>query len=148
MISVGLGGAIRFQNLNHNRRSIKLQCSKNHITVFFFNSTRVSNELGAGRADEARLALMVMVCIALTEGTAVGISTILVRHIWGRLYSTEGEVIRYVAKMMPLLAVSDFLDGFQCVLSGPQPTNLFCSSALNPDFRQTPTYNNKDWINK
>ncbi|KAK4763200.1 hypothetical protein SAY86_008968 [Trapa natans] len=91
MISVGLGGAI---------------------------STRVSNELGAGKAEEARLALLVMVVIALTEGAAVAITTISVRHIWGRLYSTEGEVIQYVAKMMPLLALSDFLDGFQCVLSG------------------------------
>ncbi|KAK4763465.1 hypothetical protein SAY87_012903 [Trapa incisa] len=91
MISVGLGGAI---------------------------STRVSNELGAGKAEEARLALLVMVVIALTEGAAVAITTISVRHIWGRLYSTEGEVIQYVAKMMPLLALSDLLDGFQCVLSG------------------------------
>lgn len=91
---------------------------------------------------------MVMVSIALTEGAVVGISTILVRHIWGRLYSSEGEVVQYVAKMMPLLAVSDFLDGFQCVLSGPQLTNLFCTSALNPDFRQAPTYDNKDQINK
>ncbi|PKI69401.1 hypothetical protein CRG98_010199 [Punica granatum] len=91
MISVGLGGAI---------------------------STRVSNELGAGRAKGARLALLVMVSIALTEGVIVGVTTILVRHVWGRLYSSEGEVIKYVAKMMPLLALSVFLDGFQCVLSG------------------------------
>ncbi|KAK2970473.1 hypothetical protein RJ640_028562 [Escallonia rubra] len=27
-------------------------------------------------------------------------------------------MIGYVAKMMPLLALSDFLEGFQCVLSG------------------------------
>ena len=44
--------------------------------------------------------------------------TILVRHVWGRLYSDEDEVVNYVAKLMLLLAISDFLDGFQCVLSG------------------------------
>ncbi|KAK2991334.1 hypothetical protein RJ640_007554, partial [Escallonia rubra] len=91
MISVGLGGAI---------------------------STRVSNELGAGRPEGARLAVCVVVVIAILEGAIVGTTTILVRHVWGKLYSNEGEVIGYVAKMMPLLALSDFLDGFQCVLSG------------------------------
>ncbi|KAJ0039118.1 hypothetical protein Pint_22183 [Pistacia integerrima] len=91
MISVGLGGAI---------------------------STRVSNELGAGNSQGARLALSVMIIIAITEGATVGITTILVRHVWGKVYSNEAEVIKYVAKMMPLLALSDFLDGFQCVLSG------------------------------
>lgn len=91
MISVGLGGTI---------------------------STRVSNELGAGRPQGARLAICVMIIIALSEGAAVGITTILVRQVWGNLYSNEEEVITYVANMMPLLALSDFLDGFQCVLSG------------------------------
>ncbi|KAI3516697.1 hypothetical protein L1887_15664 [Cichorium endivia] len=91
MISVGLGGAI---------------------------STRVSNELGARRPKGARLAVCVVVIIAILEGVTVGTVTILVRNIWGKLYSNDEEVIKYVAKMMPLLALSDFLDGFQCVLSG------------------------------
>ncbi|WCJ22304.1 MATE efflux family protein [Euphorbia peplus] len=91
MISVGLGGAI---------------------------STRVANELGAGRPQGARLALKVMIIIALLEGAVIGIATILVRQVWGNLYSNDHEVIKYVARMMPLLALSDFLDGFQCVLSG------------------------------
>lgn len=91
MISVGLGAAI---------------------------STRVSNELGSGNPQGARLALRVVVIVAFTEGTIVGTTTILVRHIWGKLYSNEEEVIRYLAKMLPLLALSDFFDGFQCVLSG------------------------------
>ncbi|KAI3733897.1 hypothetical protein L6452_13355 [Arctium lappa] len=91
MISIGLGGAI---------------------------STRVSNELGAARPKSARLAVCVVVVIAILEGVIVGCVTILVRHVWGKLYSNDEEVIKYVAKMMPLLALSDFLDGFQCVLSG------------------------------
>ncbi|BBG94509.1 MATE efflux family protein [Prunus dulcis] len=90
MISVGLGSAI---------------------------STRVSNELGAGRPQGAQLALRVMTIMALSEGAAIATATVLVRYVWGKLYSNENEVIIYVAKMMPLLALSDFLDGFQCVLS-------------------------------
>ncbi|KAH9614762.1 hypothetical protein KSS87_008800 [Heliosperma pusillum] len=91
MISVGLGGAV---------------------------STRVSNELGAGRPRAARLAIFVIIIISISEGLVVAIITILVRNVWGKLYSNDDAVIKYVAKMMLLLAVSDFLDGFQCALSG------------------------------
>lgn len=78
----------------------------------------MSNELGAGHPQRARLAVCVAAVIAISEGVIIGTTTILVRHIWGKLYSNEKEVIEYVAKIMPLLALSDFLDGFQCVLSG------------------------------
>ncbi|OIW06959.1 hypothetical protein TanjilG_18347 [Lupinus angustifolius] len=81
-------------------------------------SSRVSNELGAGNAQGALLALRVMMVIAILAGTTIGLVTISVRNVWGKLYSNEDEVIHYVAKMMLLLALSDFLDGFQCVLSG------------------------------
>ncbi|GFP84707.1 mate efflux family protein dtx1 [Phtheirospermum japonicum] len=90
-ISVGLGGAV---------------------------STRVSNELGAGNAQRARLAVYVAAAIATTVGLIIGTVTILVRHVWGKVFNNDDEVIRYVAKIIPLLALSDFLDGFQCVLSG------------------------------
>ncbi|KAL4581668.1 hypothetical protein LXL04_006194 [Taraxacum kok-saghyz] len=32
--------------------------------------------------------------------------------------SSEVEVVKYVATMMPILAASNFMDGLQCVLSG------------------------------
>lgn len=88
----------------------------------------MSNELGAGNAQGAVLALRVMIVIAIVEGTIVGLVTILVRNVWGKLYSNEDEVIKYVSKMIPLLALSDFLDGFQCVLSG---SNIFFTSYNN-----------------
>lgn len=78
----------------------------------------MSNELGAGNAQRARLAVCVAALIAASEGVIVGATTVLVRNVWGKLYSDEEEVVEYVAKIMPLLALSDFLDGFQCVLSG------------------------------
>ncbi|XP_073133804.1 protein DETOXIFICATION 16-like isoform X1 [Henckelia pumila] len=90
-ISVGLGGAV---------------------------STRVSNEFGAKQPQRARLAVCVAALIATSEGVIVGTITILVRDVWGQLYSSETEVITYVARIMPILALSNFIDGFQCVLSG------------------------------
>nr|POE63770.1 protein detoxification 16 [Quercus suber] len=81
-------------------------------------STRVSNELGAGRPKIARLAVCVVLVVAITEGLLVGSVLILIRNIWGYAYSDEVQVVEYVAGMMPILAISNFLDGLQCVLSG------------------------------
>ncbi|GKV43328.1 hypothetical protein SLEP1_g50632 [Rubroshorea leprosula] len=81
-------------------------------------STRVSNELGAGHPDAARLAVCVVLVIGITEGILVGLVLILIRNIWGYAYSNEIKVVEYVAVMMPILAASNFLDGLQCVLSG------------------------------
>ncbi|KAI3874825.1 hypothetical protein MKW98_019398 [Papaver atlanticum] len=81
-------------------------------------STRVSNELGAGHPDAARLAVQVVFVLAATEGILIGIIMILIRNIWGSAYSNEKEVVDYVALMMPILAVSNFIDGLQSVLSG------------------------------
>ncbi|KAJ0047950.1 hypothetical protein Pint_16950 [Pistacia integerrima] len=81
-------------------------------------STRVSNELGAGNAEGARLAVRVVLVVAITVGILVGSVLLLIRNIWGYAYSNEIEVVKYVSSMMPILAVSNFLDGLQCVLSG------------------------------
>ncbi|XP_043695207.1 protein DETOXIFICATION 16-like [Telopea speciosissima] len=81
-------------------------------------STRVSNELGAGNPQVARLAVLVVLVMAITEGILVGMTMILLRRVWGFAYSNENEVAKYVANMMPVLALSNFLDGIQCVLSG------------------------------
>ena len=78
----------------------------------------MSNELGAGNAQSARLAVCVVVSMAIVEGLVVGLVLVLVRNIWGHAYSSEREVVRHVAAMMPFLALSHFVDGTQCVLSG------------------------------
>lgn len=81
-------------------------------------STRVSNELGAGRPRAARLAVGVVLGMAIAGAVLVGLVLILMRNVWGYAYSNETEVVRYVAAMIPILAVSNFMDSLQCVLSG------------------------------
>ncbi|KAL5724996.1 Protein DETOXIFICATION 16 [Ranunculus cassubicifolius] len=81
-------------------------------------STRVSNELGAGRPQIAYLAVKVVLFLAITEGLLFSITMMLVRHVWGYAYSDEKEVINYFAAIVPVLTVSSFLDGIQSVLSG------------------------------
>ncbi|KAJ8773043.1 hypothetical protein K2173_028220 [Erythroxylum novogranatense] len=81
-------------------------------------STRVSNELGAGRYKRAQMAIYVVIVMAVTEGILVGSVLIGIRNIWGYAYSNEIQVIRYVAAMQPIIAASNLLDGIQGVLSG------------------------------
>ncbi|XP_010537481.1 PREDICTED: protein DETOXIFICATION 16 isoform X4 [Tarenaya hassleriana] len=81
-------------------------------------STRVSNELGAGNPEMAKQAVHVAITIFISEGIIVSSVLLLIRNVWGYAYSDETQVVVYVAKLMPFLALSTFLDGFQCILSG------------------------------
>jgi len=81
-------------------------------------STRVSNELGAGQPQAAKLATRVVMCIAMSAGLVLASTMILLRNFWGYLYSNEPEVITYIAKMIPVLAISFFTDGLHSSLSG------------------------------
>ncbi|TVU30676.1 hypothetical protein EJB05_22309, partial [Eragrostis curvula] len=81
-------------------------------------STRVSNELGAGQPQAVRLAVRVVLCMTLSEGIVLAITMILLRNIWGYAYSSEPEVVQYIARMLPILAVSFFVDGLNGCLSG------------------------------
>ncbi|PWZ16695.1 Protein DETOXIFICATION 16 [Zea mays] len=81
-------------------------------------SIRVSNELGAGNPHAARLSVYVSGIMCLAEGLFFAVITVLVRDVWGYLYSNEEEVVKHVSIMMPILATSDFMDGIQCTLSG------------------------------
>ncbi|RLN43257.1 protein DETOXIFICATION 16-like [Panicum miliaceum] len=80
--------------------------------------TRVSNELGAGQPHAARLAARVVVCVTLTQGVVLATIMILLRNIWGYAYSSEKEVAVYIARMLPILAVSFVVDGLNGSLSG------------------------------
>ncbi|RLM99419.1 protein DETOXIFICATION 16-like [Panicum miliaceum] len=81
-------------------------------------STRVSNELGAGQPHAAKLATRVVMCIAMSAGLVLASTMILLRNFWGYMYSNEPEVITYIAKLIPVLAISFFTDGLHSSLSG------------------------------
>ncbi|KAL0013356.1 hypothetical protein SO802_000425 [Lithocarpus litseifolius] len=87
------------------------------MTIRFF-SIRVSNELGSGRPQTARLAVRVALSMVAIEGILVGTALILGRNVWGYSYSKEEEVIRYLGEMLLLVAISHVFDGLQSVLSG------------------------------
>ncbi|GMJ07833.1 hypothetical protein like AT1G66780 [Hibiscus trionum] len=81
-------------------------------------STRVSNELGAGNPEAARLAVIVATVIGLIEPIMVAIVLFSCRHVFGYIFSNDEEVVNYIAQMIPLLCISVFMDSLQAVLSG------------------------------
>lgn len=56
--------------------------------------------------------------LGVVSGVSLGLLVILVRNLWGYAYSNEEEVVKYVARIMPILAVTFLFDDLQCVLSG------------------------------
>ncbi|CAF2182393.1 hypothetical protein YC2023_091792 [Brassica napus] len=81
-------------------------------------SIRVSNELGAGNPEVAKLAVYVIVGIAVAQGIVVVTVLLSVRKVLGRAFSSDPKIISYAASMIPIVACGNFLDGLQCVLSG------------------------------
>ncbi|XP_051197610.1 protein DETOXIFICATION 16 [Lolium perenne] len=81
-------------------------------------STRVSNELGAGRPQAAKMATKIVIGMAMSEGLVVVVTMILLRKVWGYMYSNEEEVVTYMARMIPVQAVSFFIDGLHNSLTG------------------------------
>ncbi|CAH9064370.1 unnamed protein product [Cuscuta epithymum] len=81
-------------------------------------STRVSNELGAGHPRTAQVAIGVSVATAASQAILIGSVLLLTRKVLGYAYSNSIPVVEYVSSMMPIVALANFLDGLQTVLSG------------------------------
>lgn len=81
-------------------------------------STRVSNALGAGSPQAARVSVSAAIILAASE--AVLLSTIIFacRNVLGYSFSNEQDVVDYVTDMVPLLCLSVILDTLHGTLSG------------------------------
>ena len=83
-----------------------------------FSSTRVANELGAGNPWAARAVVSAALALTFSMAMFVACFLLLVRNVWGHVYSNEEEVIDSVKGLIPLLALSTTVDSLQAVLSG------------------------------
>ncbi|XP_015582735.1 protein DETOXIFICATION 14 isoform X1 [Ricinus communis] len=82
------------------------------------SSTRVSNELGAGNAKAAYVAVWCAMVVATIQSIAVSAILLVTRHVFGYVFSNEKEVVDYVTAMAPLVSLSVILDSLQGTLSG------------------------------
>ncbi|KAG7578683.1 Multi antimicrobial extrusion protein [Arabidopsis thaliana x Arabidopsis arenosa] len=81
-------------------------------------STRVSNNLGAGNPQVARVSVLAGLCLWIVESAFFSILLFAFRNIIGYAFSNSKEVLDYVADLTPLLCLSFILDGFTAVLNG------------------------------
>ncbi|KAK2991343.1 hypothetical protein RJ640_007563, partial [Escallonia rubra] len=81
-------------------------------------STRVSNELGAGNPQGARVAVYAVMLLAVIETTIVSATLFASRHVFGYIFSNEKEVVDYATVMAPLVCLSVIMDSLNGTLTG------------------------------
>ncbi|KAJ6402488.1 hypothetical protein OIU84_014562 [Salix udensis] len=64
-------------------------------------STRISNELGSGNHQAARVAVQAVLIISITEAAIASIILFFCRHIFGYAFSNDEGVVDYVAELAP-----------------------------------------------
>ncbi|WFC99370.1 hypothetical protein MYAM1_002114 [Malassezia yamatoensis] len=73
-------------------------------------SVRVGNMLGAGFLTEARRATYAALFMAFVIGMLNSSLVFVARHQWGYLFSSDPEVVRLVASILPILALFQLAD--------------------------------------
>ncbi|CAI0556449.1 unnamed protein product [Linum tenue] len=81
-------------------------------------STRVSNELGAGNPRAAKMAVGAILVLAIIELVVVIVPLVLWRRFLGYAFSSDKEIVKKVADMVPFICASVVMDTLQTVLSG------------------------------
>ncbi|KAK6151028.1 hypothetical protein DH2020_015960 [Rehmannia glutinosa] len=81
-------------------------------------STLISNKLGAGKPEAARVTVHAVLALSIAEFLIASITIVICGHILGYAFSEEKEIVDYVQKMAPFLGLSIIMDGLQAVLSG------------------------------
>ncbi|KAJ6894273.1 protein DETOXIFICATION 18-like [Populus alba x Populus x berolinensis] len=82
------------------------------------NSTRVSNELGAGNPDKAKQAMAMTLKLSVLLALLIVLALATGHDIWAGFFTDDLSIIRAFASMTPFLAISIALDAFQVVFTG------------------------------
>ncbi|GMJ02071.1 hypothetical protein like AT5G49130 [Hibiscus trionum] len=70
-------------------------------------STRVGNELGAGRPARAKFAATVAIGLALVTSFFGLIGTILGRQAWGRVFTKDNQVLELTMTVLPIIGLCE-----------------------------------------
>ncbi|XP_040999197.1 protein DETOXIFICATION 48-like [Juglans microcarpa x Juglans regia] len=70
-------------------------------------STRVGNELGANRPAKARISMIVSLVGAVGLGIAAMFFTTLMRHQWGRFFTSNAEILELTSIALPLAGLCE-----------------------------------------
>lgn len=95
---------------------------------------RVSNELGAGNAKAARLAVWVVSVTSVSIGVVCMAVVFATRYVFPYLFTTSDEVAAETTKLAILLGITVLLNSLQPVLSGEDQENhspcIYCRILL------------------
>lgn len=64
------------------------------------------------------MAVWAAMFLAVIETVIVSLTLFFCRHVVGRAYSNEREVVNYIGAMAPLICLSIVTDSLQAVVSG------------------------------
>ncbi|EPS74212.1 hypothetical protein M569_00540, partial [Genlisea aurea] len=70
-------------------------------------STRVGNELGARRPARARVSMIVSMICAAALGVGAMAFAVMIRNRWGRLFTSDGEVLKLTAAALPIAGLCE-----------------------------------------
>jgi MATE family multidrug resistance protein len=70
-------------------------------------STRVGNELGANRPEKARISTIVSLVCAAVLGLAAMLFTTLMRHQWGKFFTSDAEILEITAIALPVAGLCE-----------------------------------------
>lgn len=84
--------------------------------------------MGAGRVAAAQKAALVGFSLGVGQGLITAVVAFAARHVWAYSFTSEVEVVDYLAEIMPFLCVLTILDATVTVLSGtPLPSPTLCA---------------------
>ncbi|XP_074271902.1 protein DETOXIFICATION 51-like [Silene latifolia] len=81
-------------------------------------STRVGNELGAGRAQRAKLSGIVGIMWASIMGLVAMFFAFGARHVWARMFTHDSEILALTAAALPILGLCELGNCPQTVACG------------------------------
>ncbi|KAJ4837870.1 Protein DETOXIFICATION 48 [Turnera subulata] len=70
-------------------------------------STRVGNELGANRPARARISMIVSLVCAVALGLMAMLFTTLMRHQWGRFFTSDAEILELTSIALPIAGLCE-----------------------------------------
>ncbi|CAL1414283.1 unnamed protein product [Linum trigynum] len=100
-------------------------------SLSFAVSTRVGNELGAGRPNGAKLSAGVAVLIASVMGLTASTFASGMRWRWGRMFTGDAEILRLTSAALPILGLCELGNCPQTVGCGVLRGSARPASAAN-----------------
>lgn len=81
-------------------------------------STRVGNELGAGRAHKAQLATVLAIALAFFSSVFGFLLTTFGREAWGRVFTNDNEVLELTVAVLPIIGLCELANCPQTTCCG------------------------------